>query len=73
MAPPLEAVIRSIAIGCHVAKRSSDEGVAFWWVKLNKGGEGYFTGLGYWTRASLELCLLATDGSNRQFTRPTIL
>jgi hypothetical protein len=33
-----------------VAKRSSDEGVAFWWVKLNKGGEGYFTGLGYWTR-----------------------
>ena len=65
MAAPLEPVIRSIAIGCHAAKRSSDEGVAFCWLKLNKGGEGYFTGLGYWTRANLELCLLAPAASHR--------
>jgi N6-adenosine-specific RNA methylase IME4 len=52
-----------------VAKRSSDEGVAFCWVKLNKGSEGYFTGLGYWTRANLELCLLATRGKPPRKTK----
>jgi N6-adenosine-specific RNA methylase IME4 len=40
--------------------------VGFYWVKLNKqarSGVDYFTGLGYWTRANPELCLLATRGS----------
>jgi hypothetical protein len=35
------------------------------WVKLNttyKHGAAYFTGLGYWTRANPEQCLLATRG-----------
>jgi N6-adenosine-specific RNA methylase IME4 len=36
---------------------------AFVWVKQNKSGEGIFTGLGKWTRANVELCLLATMGS----------
>lgn len=39
--------------------------VAFYWVKLNsaaKRGADYFTGLGYWTRANPEQCLLATRG-----------
>ena len=43
--------------------------VAFNWVKLNKNGEAkrvaddpFFTGLGYWTRANPELCLLGTRG-----------
>ena len=39
--------------------------VAFYWVKLNTAAkhEGdYFTGLGYWTRANPEQCLLATRG-----------
>lgn len=39
--------------------------VAFYWVKLNKGARSpsdYFTGLGYWTRANPEQCLLATKG-----------
>jgi N6-adenosine-specific RNA methylase IME4 len=39
--------------------------VGFYWVKLNttyKHGAGYFTGLGYWTRANPEQCLLATRG-----------
>lgn len=37
--------------------------VAFTWVKQNRSGEGLFTGMGYWTRANAELCLLATKGS----------
>jgi N6-adenosine-specific RNA methylase IME4 len=39
--------------------------VAFYWVKLNtaaKHDSDYFTGLGYWTRANPEQCLLATRG-----------
>jgi len=35
--------------------------VAFVWVKLNKDGTP-FTGMGYWTRANAEICLLATKG-----------
>ena len=35
----------------------------FIWAKLNKSGEGYFTGMGYWTRANAELCILATRGA----------
>ena len=38
----------------------------FTWAKLNKSGEGYFTGMGYWTRANAELCLLATRGSPKR-------
>jgi N6-adenosine-specific RNA methylase IME4 len=37
--------------------------VAFVWVKANKGGEGYFTGLGSWTRSNAEICVLARRGS----------
>jgi N6-adenosine-specific RNA methylase IME4 len=33
------------------------------WIKQNRSGEGLFTGMGYWTRANSELCLLATRGS----------
>ena len=39
--------------------------VAFYWVKLNakpKHNADFFTGLGYWTRANPEQCLLATRG-----------
>ena len=39
--------------------------VGFYWVKLNakvKHSADYFTGLGYWTRANPEQCLLATRG-----------
>ncbi len=39
--------------------------VGFYWVKLNakpKHGADFFTGLGYWTRANPEQCLLATRG-----------
>lgn len=36
--------------------------VAFVWVKQNKKSPGLFWGMGYWTRANVELCLLATRG-----------
>lgn len=37
--------------------------VAFVWVKRNKVSPSWFVGLGYWTRANAEICLLATRGS----------
>jgi N6-adenosine-specific RNA methylase IME4 len=39
--------------------------VGFYWVKLNtasKHSADFFTGLGYWTRANPEQCLIATRG-----------
>lgn len=43
--------------------------VGFYWVKLNKsakvdllGARSFFTGLGFWTRANPEICLLAAKG-----------
>lgn len=35
---------------------------AFVWIKLNRQGSGIFWGMGYWTRANAEICLLATRG-----------
>lgn len=36
--------------------------VAFVWVKQNKKSDGLFWGMGHWTRANAELCILATKG-----------
>ncbi len=36
--------------------------VAFVWIKQNKKSDTLFWGLGNWTRANAELCLLATRG-----------
>jgi N6-adenosine-specific RNA methylase IME4 len=36
---------------------------AFVWVKQTKDEERFATGMGYWTRANAEICLLATKGS----------
>lgn len=36
--------------------------VAFVWVKQNRQSDGLFWGMGYWTRANAELCILATRG-----------
>lgn len=36
---------------------------AFVWVKQTKDEERFTTGMGYWTRANAEVCLLATKGS----------
>jgi N6-adenosine-specific RNA methylase IME4 len=35
---------------------------AFSWIKLNKKNDRPFTGMGYYTRANNEICLLATKG-----------
>lgn len=36
--------------------------IAFTWVKRNKKTPSWFWGMGYYTRANTELCLLATKG-----------
>ena len=36
--------------------------VAFVWIKQNRKSDTLFTGMGYWTRANAEICLLATRG-----------
>ena len=40
--------------------------VAFAWVKQNKKASTLFWGMGYWTRANVELCILATKGRPRR-------
>jgi N6-adenosine-specific RNA methylase IME4 len=36
--------------------------VGFYWVKQNVSCRGFFTGMGFWTRANPEQCLLGTRG-----------
>ena len=36
--------------------------IAFTWVKKNKRQDSFFIGMGYYTRANAEFCLLATKG-----------
>ena len=51
--------------------------VAFYWVKTNKkvdleklsAKKDFFTGLGYWTRANPEMCLLATKGNPKRISK----
>jgi len=40
--------------------------VAFVWVKRNRITPGYFLGMGQWTRANAEVCLLATKGTMKR-------
>jgi N6-adenosine-specific RNA methylase IME4 len=40
--------------------------VAFTWVKRNKISFSWFWGMGGWTRANAELCLLSTKGNPRR-------
>ena len=42
---------------------------AFEWARLNKSGQGYFTGMGFWTRANSETCLLATRGKPKRVAK----
>lgn len=36
--------------------------IAFVWIKQNKKSDNLFWGMGHWTRANAELCMLATKG-----------
>ena len=42
--------------------------VAFTWVKRNKKKNSWFWGMGSWTRANAELCLIATKGKPKRIT-----
>ena len=41
---------------------------AFTWVKRNKKTPSWFWGMGYWTRANAEICLLATRGKPKRIS-----
>ncbi|MFP6740559.1 MAG: MT-A70 family methyltransferase [Alphaproteobacteria bacterium] len=50
--------------------------VGFYWAKLNKAGSphaysdrDFFTGMGFWTRANPEQCLLATRGKPKRIAK----
>lgn len=43
--------------------------VAFVWVKRNKKTLSWFMGLGYWTRANAEICLLAAKGNPKRLSK----
>ena len=40
--------------------------VAFTWVKRNKKASSWFWGMGRWTRANAEICMLATKGKPKR-------
>lgn len=42
--------------------------VAFTWIKKNKKSDSLFWGMGRWTRANAELCLLATKGKPKRMS-----
>lgn len=41
----------------------------FVWIKKNKKANTPFTGMGYWTRANAELCLIGTRGSPKRISK----
>ena len=41
----------------------------FTWVKKNKKSDSWFCGMGYWTRANSELCLIATKGKVKRISK----
>ena len=41
----------------------------FSWIKKNKKTDSLFWGLGYWTRANNEICLLATKGKPKRISK----
>lgn len=40
--------------------------VAFVWVKQNKKSDSLFWGMGFWTRANAEICIIATKGKPKR-------
>lgn len=42
--------------------------VAFVWVKQNRKSDSLFWGMGYWTRANAEFCILATKGQPKRIS-----
>lgn len=42
--------------------------VAFVWIKRNKKTPSLFLGMGFWTRANAEICILATKGNPKRIS-----
>lgn len=42
--------------------------IGFQWVKQNRSGNGFFFGLGRWTRGNTEPCLIATKGNPKRIS-----
>ena len=42
--------------------------VALVWVQQNKKADSLFWGMGYWTRANAEICILATKGRPKRMS-----
>ncbi len=40
--------------------------IGFVWLKKNRVSDGWFYGLGYWTRGNAEICLFATKGKPKR-------
>ena len=62
--PNLQESFRVIKLWCFEYRT-----VAFVWVKRNKKAMSWFMGLGYWTRANAEICLLATRGKPKRISK----
>lgn len=43
--------------------------IAFTWAKTNAKSPGWFTGMGYWTRANPEMCILGTRGKPKRLNK----
>ena len=41
----------------------------FTWIKRNKKSNTWFWGMGYWTRANSEMCLIATKGNIKRISK----
>jgi len=54
------------AIYCMNAWGFDFKSVAFTWVKRNRASEGWFWGMGWWTRSNPEFCLLGTRGDPKR-------
>ena len=43
--------------------------IAFVWIKQNRKSDSLFCGMGYWTRANVEFCVLATKGKPKRMAK----
>ncbi len=43
--------------------------IAFVWIKQNRKSDSLFWGMGYWTRANAEFCILATKGKPKRVAK----
>ncbi len=43
--------------------------IAFVWIKQNRKSDSLFWGMGYWTRANAEFCVLATKGKPKKMAK----